>query len=77
MVYNSQNYWVFAFCPSVGILENTAFRDLFCFRPQVRGKEIPTLLGPLERANPTEYVWPHSLEGENKSSFRNFVFSVS
>jgi hypothetical protein len=30
MVYNTQNYWVFGFCPSSGIskLENTTFRKL-------------------------------------------------
>jgi hypothetical protein len=31
-------------------LENTTFRKLDCFHPQVRGK-TPTVLCPLERAN--------------------------
>jgi hypothetical protein len=49
------------------------------------GKETPTLLGPLERANfnelelflrdPTKYVFAlPSLEDRNRSSFQNVVF---
>jgi hypothetical protein len=48
MVYNTRNYWVFGLCPSSGILKNTMFHKLICFRPQVKGWETPTLLGPLE-----------------------------
>jgi hypothetical protein len=31
MVYNTQNYWVFGFFPSSGILDNTTFRKLDLF----------------------------------------------
>jgi hypothetical protein len=46
---SNQNYWVFALCPSAGILETRKerFGDCICFRPQVSGG-TPTLLGPLE-----------------------------
>jgi hypothetical protein len=39
------------FFPSSGILENTTFRNWFCFRPQVKVEKTPTQLGPLERDN--------------------------
>jgi hypothetical protein len=54
MVYNTQNYWVFGLFPSSGILgtrKTQRFGNWICFRPQVRGEETPTLLGPLDRAN--------------------------
>jgi hypothetical protein len=46
-----QNYWVFIFRPSVGILrtENTTFRKLDLF-PSSCERGTPTLLGLLERA---------------------------
>jgi hypothetical protein len=52
LAYYTQNYWVFGFFPSSGILENTTFRKWICFHPQVKvGEKTPTQLGPLERAN--------------------------
>jgi hypothetical protein len=49
MAYNTQNYWIFGLFPSSGILENTTFQKLICFRPQVKvGEKTPTQLGPLE-----------------------------
>jgi hypothetical protein len=56
MVYDTRDYWVFGLRPSSGILNNTAFRKLICFRPQVRGWETPILLGPLERANLSHWM---------------------
>jgi hypothetical protein len=52
MTKDTQNYWVFGLCPLPGILESRkqCFRNWICFHPHVKG-EIPTLLGPLERAN--------------------------
>jgi hypothetical protein len=52
MVYDIQDYWVFGLCPSSGILRNRTtqrFGNWICFRPQVRGQETSTHLGPLER----------------------------
>jgi hypothetical protein len=49
-----QGYWVFGLRPSSGILKNRRtqrFGNWICFRPQVRGQETPTQLGPLERAS--------------------------
>jgi hypothetical protein len=53
MLYNTQNYWVFGLCPSSGILEpREHVSENGCFHPQVGGGgKIPTVLGPLERAN--------------------------
>jgi hypothetical protein len=36
--------------------KNTMFRNLICFRPQVRGWETPALLGPLERAALSHWI---------------------
>jgi hypothetical protein len=52
MVYDIQDYWVFELCSSSGILKNRRtqrFGNWICFRPQVRGQETPTQLGPLEK----------------------------
>jgi hypothetical protein len=52
VVYKTQNYWVFGFCPSSGILkklENTVFRKLELFLSSGEGGDTP--LGPLQRAN--------------------------
>jgi hypothetical protein len=50
-----RKYWVLGLRPSSGILkelENTKFRKLDLFpSSDERGRETPTLLGPLERAN--------------------------
>jgi hypothetical protein len=60
MVYDIQDYWVFGLCPSSGILENRTqrFANWICFRPQVRGQETPTQLGPLERASLNHWTTP-------------------
>jgi hypothetical protein len=55
MAYNTQNYWVFGLCPSSSILkknqtENT-FWKLDLFPSSGEGRETPTLLRPLEKAN--------------------------
>jgi hypothetical protein len=55
MVYNTQDYWAFGFCPLSGILKtqkNTTFQKLDLFPSLGEGWESPTLLGPLERTNP-------------------------
>jgi hypothetical protein len=53
MVLDTQDYWVSGFCPLSGILkklENTTFRRLDLYRPQMKG-DTPILFGPSERAN--------------------------
>jgi hypothetical protein len=83
----TQNYWVSGLCPSSGIINNynaQRFENWICFRLQVRGKETPTLLGPLERANLQFAVSKGSNtidaslplpEDGNRTSFRNDIFS--
>jgi hypothetical protein len=53
MMYNTQNYWVFGLCPSYGILDTRRYdvSETGYIRPQLGGRETPTLLGPLEGAN--------------------------
>jgi hypothetical protein len=52
MVYNKINGFLgFVRCPEFSILENTTFRKLDLFPSSGEGREIPTLLGSLERAN--------------------------
>jgi hypothetical protein len=46
-----QNYWVSGLCPSSGILTFLTFRKLNLFTSSGEGRETPTVLGPLERAN--------------------------
>jgi hypothetical protein len=91
MEYNTQNHWVFGLRPLSGILETSkqCFGNWICFCPWVRGEwKTPTLLGPLERANPNHWRLAHSkgpnrvgvfhsplTRGGNRSSFRNVVFS--
>jgi hypothetical protein len=63
MVYDIPDYWVFGLCPSSGILKNRRtqrFGSWICFRPQVRGQETPTQLGPLERASLNHWTTPSS-----------------
>jgi hypothetical protein len=52
MVYNTQNYCVCGLCPSFGfeVLENTTFRKLGLFLSSGEGKEMPALLGPLQKS---------------------------
>jgi hypothetical protein len=64
-------------------VENIVFRKLDLFLSSNEGRETPTLFGPLERANLTRPLFLRgpakvgssifSLEGENRSSFRNAV----
>jgi hypothetical protein len=80
------NYWVFGLYPSLGIPE-TRKHDISETGSisilRWRGEKTPTQLGPLERANlnhflrgPTEFASsPPSHEDENRSSFRNVMFS--
>jgi hypothetical protein len=42
--------------PSPGILKNTTFRELGLFPSSGKEWETPTLLGPLERANPNNRI---------------------
>jgi hypothetical protein len=77
----SQRIIFFFTFTSSGFLENTAFGNWICFRPQVKvGKKTPTQLGPLERANLNHWTEvlsssPVSPEDGNRCSFRNVVFS--
>jgi hypothetical protein len=79
MVHETQNYWASGLCPSPGILYNITFRKLDLFPSSGEGRETPTLLGHLQRAN--LYHWARvgvslpSSEDGNRSSFRNVVFS--
>jgi hypothetical protein len=50
IMYNTQNHWVYGVCPLSRILNNS-FRKVDVFPCLGEGKETPTLLGPLERAN--------------------------
>jgi hypothetical protein len=49
---NNQNYWVFGFCPSSGIIQTREPNVSETGSVSVLrwGRETPTLLGPLERA---------------------------
>jgi hypothetical protein len=63
----TKNYWVIEPCPSSGILrkqKTERFGNWIYFRPQVRGDIYS--VGSLKKSSP---------EDENKSSFRNVVFS--
>jgi hypothetical protein len=66
-VYSIQNHWGPGLCPSFGILstvlKNAAFRRLDVFPFSGEGKEIPTLLGTLKRANPShrKLLWNLSI----------------
>jgi hypothetical protein len=55
MVYNTQDYWVFGFCPPSDILKgtnkHTAFRKLDLFPSSCEEWETLTLFGSLETAN--------------------------
>jgi hypothetical protein len=63
MVSNAQDYWVSGLCLSSGLLntlvENIKFRKLDLFPSSGEGRETPTLLDPLERANLNHW---HSLK---------------
>jgi hypothetical protein len=53
MVYSTQDYWVFGFFPSSGVLgsRNTTFRKVDLCPFSGEGEETTTQLGSLERAN--------------------------
>jgi hypothetical protein len=59
-VYNTQNHWVSGLCPSSVILNNykTPFRQLGLFPSSGEGRETPTLLSSLERANRNHWTSP-------------------
>jgi hypothetical protein len=52
MAYNAQNYWGFGLCSSAGVLETRKHNisETGSVSGLKRGN-IPTLLGPLQRAN--------------------------
>jgi hypothetical protein len=55
----TQSYWVSGICPSSGILDIRK-QKLFgnwMFPSSGEGRETPTLLGPLERANLSHFRW--------------------
>jgi hypothetical protein len=59
MPYDNGDYRVFGPCPSSGILRNIkeySVSETGCFRLQLMGWETPTLLGPLEIANPSHWT---------------------
>jgi hypothetical protein len=59
-MYNTQNRWVSGLCPSSGILNtrNTTRRRLDLFPSSREGRQTPTLLGLLERANLNHWTIP-------------------
>jgi hypothetical protein len=85
-IYNEYNWYfnpwdccIFVRRPVVEIKKS--FGNRICFRHQVRGWEIPILLGLLERDNLSRSIGPNrvvashaSHENGNKSRFRNAVF---
>jgi hypothetical protein len=53
-LHRIQDYWVFGFCPSSGILENKREHNVSetgSVSSSGKGWETATLLGPVERAN--------------------------
>jgi hypothetical protein len=50
-VYDTQNYWVSGLYPSSRILNIRKHNILHLFPSSGEGRETPTLLGPLDRAN--------------------------
>jgi hypothetical protein len=60
MVYKTLNYCICGLCPQFGIINNykTTFRKLDLFSYAGEGRETPTLLGPLERANLNHWCRP-------------------
>jgi hypothetical protein len=62
MVYNTLDYGVFGLYPSSDVLKDTTFRKLDLFPSSGEGLEIPTLLGPLERANLNHCIKIHKLK---------------
>jgi hypothetical protein len=54
MVYNAQDCWVFALCPSSSIQINAVFQKLDHLH--VRGWQTPTLSGLLDKANLSHLV---------------------
>jgi hypothetical protein len=80
--WGTQNHWVCEHCTTSGILNNYktwCFGYWNCFRPQMRGKNTRTLIGPLEWATSIQYlsgpnrigVFLPSPEDGNTSRFRN------
>jgi hypothetical protein len=63
LVYNTQNYWVFGLCPSFVIPETREHSV-----PNSGEEEIPTTLGPLERANLNSVTEVSSSKGTQQSS---------
>jgi hypothetical protein len=54
MECNAQDYWIVRLCPSSLILKpqkNTTFRKLVLISFSGEGRQAPTLIGPLERAD--------------------------
>jgi hypothetical protein len=77
MEYNTQNYWVSGLCPSRGILNNfnAVFRKLDPFSSSGEGREAPTLMGPLDRANLNHWAQSQNT-GDSFVLFEVFVLNV-
>jgi hypothetical protein len=61
-MYNTLNLWVLDFEPIIRYstkLENMTFRKLDLFSSSREGREIPTLLGPSERASLNHWTSRH------------------
>jgi hypothetical protein len=81
MVYKTQNHWVFELCPSSRIPKKKKLRTQTFRKLDVSflrwGWETPTLLGPLEKANPNhsgflEYRTMGKVQKSSKSEGQNY-----
>jgi hypothetical protein len=75
-------FWILSIVRYSKKQKNTRFGNWICFRPQVRGQETPTQLGPLERASLNHWTMdkvqkPSSPECHIPSSEPFKVFSNS
>jgi hypothetical protein len=56
MADNTRNYWVFILRLSSSTPQNTTFRRLIFFRPQMKGWNAPARFGPLEKSNVSYFL---------------------
>jgi hypothetical protein len=78
MVYNTQNYWVFALLPSSGVLENRKHGVLKTGSVSVirlRREKTSTKLGPLDRANLNHSPFHLKTKTDPVSETSCFLFS--
>jgi hypothetical protein len=59
-------FWTVSILHSSKELENTMFQKLELFPSSDKGRETPTLLGPLERLNLNHWLYAHLILGQFK-----------